>query len=173
MASFFLPQALDAVQADLDALSSCCEAMGGSLAGSRAAAADLLHDTDRLTRALQVRLAAAAHLERGLHGGSGGHLCWCTNAKPHQPPAPLARWLQQPAVSGHCAPAVGCCRPMFQPCPSCPRRASCTASWWAAFWSSKQLPSGTPTFNHPPCPPPHRRARRAASLWAAFWSSTS
>ncbi|PRW32513.1 Conserved oligomeric Golgi complex subunit 6 isoform A [Chlorella sorokiniana] len=47
-------QALDCVQSDLDALSSCCEAMGGALAGSRAAAADLLHDTARLTRALQT-----------------------------------------------------------------------------------------------------------------------
>ena len=42
------------MQGDLDALSACCEAMSSSLAGSRAAAADLLHDTDRLTRALQV-----------------------------------------------------------------------------------------------------------------------
>ncbi|KAI7838109.1 hypothetical protein COHA_008117 [Chlorella ohadii] len=47
-------QALDSVQGDLDALSACCEAMSSSLAGSRAAAADLLHDTDRLTRALQT-----------------------------------------------------------------------------------------------------------------------
>ncbi|PSC76084.1 Conserved oligomeric Golgi complex subunit 6 [Micractinium conductrix] len=45
---------LDVVQSDLDALSSCCDAMGASLAGSRAAAADLLHDTDKLQRSLQV-----------------------------------------------------------------------------------------------------------------------
>lgn len=51
-------QALDGVQADLDALSACCDSMGASLAGSRAAAADLLHDTQRLQRALQVSAAA-------------------------------------------------------------------------------------------------------------------
>lgn len=84
-------QALDAVQADLDALSSCCEAMGGSLAGSRAAAADLLHDTDRLTRALQVRLAAAPQLLLGSPEGSRG-----PPVLVHRP-AQLARWLQEPA----------------------------------------------------------------------------
>lgn len=45
---------LDVVQGDLDSLSACCESMGASLAGSRSAAADLLHDTDKLQRALQV-----------------------------------------------------------------------------------------------------------------------
>ena len=49
-----LSQMLDTVQADLDSLSSCCERMGVSLAGSRSAAADLLHDHDKLQRALQV-----------------------------------------------------------------------------------------------------------------------
>jgi hypothetical protein len=47
-------QALDVVQADLDDLAACCQSMGGSLAGSRAAAADLLHDTQKLRRSLQV-----------------------------------------------------------------------------------------------------------------------
>ncbi|KAL4421302.1 hypothetical protein ABPG75_010593 [Micractinium tetrahymenae] len=47
-------QMLDLVQKDLDSLSSCCERMGASLAGSRSAAANLLHDTDKLQRALQI-----------------------------------------------------------------------------------------------------------------------
>ncbi|KAI3423947.1 hypothetical protein D9Q98_009781 [Chlorella vulgaris] len=45
---------LDVVQGDLDSLSSCCDSMGASLAGSRSAAANLLHDTDKLQRAVQV-----------------------------------------------------------------------------------------------------------------------
>lgn len=45
---------LDLVQKDLDSLSTCCERMGASLAGSRPAAADLLHDTEKLRRALQA-----------------------------------------------------------------------------------------------------------------------
>lgn len=45
---------LDLVQKDLDSLSTCCESMGASLAGSRSAAADLLHDTEKLQRALQA-----------------------------------------------------------------------------------------------------------------------
>jgi hypothetical protein len=47
---------LDVVQGDLDSLSACCESMSASLAGSRSAAADLLHDTDKLQRAMQVRM---------------------------------------------------------------------------------------------------------------------
>ncbi|KAL4424572.1 hypothetical protein ABPG77_009156 [Micractinium sp. CCAP 211/92] len=47
-------QMLDLVQKDLDSLSTCCERMGTSLAGSRSAAADLLHDTEKLRRALQI-----------------------------------------------------------------------------------------------------------------------
>lgn len=49
-----LLQMLDVVQGDLDSLSSCCDSMGASLAGSRSAAANLLHDTDKLQRAVQV-----------------------------------------------------------------------------------------------------------------------
>lgn len=49
---------LDLVQKDLDSLSACCERMGASLAGSRSAAADLLHDTEKLQRALQASLLA-------------------------------------------------------------------------------------------------------------------
>lgn len=61
-------QALDVVQADLDALSGCCEAMGASLAGSRAAAADLLHDSERLQRALQVGWGCRGGGEAHAHG---------------------------------------------------------------------------------------------------------
>ncbi|GAB4822825.1 hypothetical protein N2152v2_009871 [Parachlorella kessleri] len=45
-------QVLDVVQSDLDSLSTCCDRMGGLLASSRTANADLLHDLDRLQRAL-------------------------------------------------------------------------------------------------------------------------
>ena len=40
------------VQSDLDSLSTCCDRMGSLLASSRTANADLLHDLDRLQRAL-------------------------------------------------------------------------------------------------------------------------
>lgn len=49
-----LPQVLDVVQADLEALSACCERMGGLVTASKAASADLLHDMDKLQRALAV-----------------------------------------------------------------------------------------------------------------------
>ncbi len=50
-------QMLDVVQSDLDSLSSCCGRMEASLSGSRSAAADLLHDSEKLQRALKVGAA--------------------------------------------------------------------------------------------------------------------
>lgn len=59
-------QVLDVVQADLDALSSCCGEMTAALSSSQGSAAQLVHETERLQQALAASEARSKLVGRFL-----------------------------------------------------------------------------------------------------------